>query len=347
MSSEAPKDNNNAATAARVTAAGTIAQNQPPKKGSVTFPKNASVQSDISRNSNWSSIKRNPALKVVVSTKANMGIPSRGSVKIHRKENHHEESLIYKLHHFFSSHTCHLALNALLMIDVLIIFAELFIMAEYPKCHIIERSCKACCSIGGGGDYDADYPDDADADGVERWLAGGGGGTCKDGYDEIGEAICKETPAGWVYTKETLFWITISILLIFLFEAFVEMATLGKLYWKQVFLVLDFAVVSISLALELFFHFAASGLDLEEIVALLILIRLWRFVRIGHGVVEVASEITSTAYEPLFHYIAKLEKDLAVHGHALPEKPHKVRELIEGHNADHTNPHKEVFETAF
>ena len=61
------------------------------------------------------------------------------------------------------------------------------------------------------------------------------------------------------------------------------MASLGWTYWKQMFLVLDFFIITISLTLELVFHFKKGfGFDFETAFALLVMVRLWRFVRIGH-----------------------------------------------------------------
>ena len=68
---------------------------------------------------------------------------------------------------------------------------------------------------------------------------------------------------------------------LFLVENLVEMAALGvHTYFKQIFLAVDFAVVLISLVLELCFHLMNS--QFAELVGLLVLFRIWRFVRIGH-----------------------------------------------------------------
>merc|ERR1711915_947401 len=96
-----------------------------------------------------------------------------------------------------------------------------------------------------------------------------------------------------------------------LVESLVEMATLGCDFFKQIFLVMDFLVISVSLVLELTFHFLKS--KYVEIASFLVLIRLWRFVRIGHGIVEVTSEVTSQQYEPLFEYVFECEKELEKH----------------------------------
>lgn len=68
---------------------------------------------------------------------------------------------------------------------------------------------------------------------------------------------------------------------IFLIENLVEMAALGvRKFASQIFLVLDFLVVLISLVLEILFHIMKS--NFQEVVAMLVFFRLWRFIRIGH-----------------------------------------------------------------
>jgi len=240
------------------------------------------------------------AMNVVVRKKAHLGIPSKASIVIHRKERVKEGSFVDKLHGFVIEPKVEFLLHSLLILDVLIIFAELFIVMEYPKCYLIKRDCIACCPGEGG-------------DGIERFLAGGGGsghsseyGFCDDGYEETGEAACDEYKRETaMMVKNVLFWITVCILAVFLLEGIVEMLALGRLYFKQVFLVLDFVIVFVSLTLELFFHFwtKKDGFDYERAFSLFIMIRLWRFVRIGHGAFEAASEVTSKSYQPLFAYI--------------------------------------------
>lgn len=271
---------------------------------------------------------------VVAKEKRKFGIPSRASVRAFKKEKHAEGSLIDRMHNFFDHPRVHIALNALLIADVIIIFAELFLMTEFPKCVYIERDCLACCPLSGNDTA-------GDDQNAERLLAGGGGkgddySVCYDGYAATGTPACDDYKYENIYQIKTiLFWITIGILSLFFIEGIVEMLTLGREYWKQTFLVLDFVVITISLLLELVFHYVISAKhDLEEIAALLVLIRLWRFVRIGHGVVEVASETTSMAYEPLFEYIQQCENELDKFKISKPHKSERVAVLMEGHK-DH------------
>ena len=68
---------------------------------------------------------------------------------------------------------------------------------------------------------------------------------------------------------------------IFFVENLVEMAALGVVkFFTQLFLVGDFLIVTISLVFEVVFHLMKS--KFQDIAAILVLFRLWRFVRVGH-----------------------------------------------------------------
>lgn len=67
----------------------------------------------------------------------------------------------------------------------------------------------------------------------------------------------------------------------FFIELSLEIAVLGvKKFFSQIFLALDFFVVTISLIFELVFYSFKS--QLQKVFAILVIFRLWRFVRIGH-----------------------------------------------------------------
>jgi len=269
----------------------------------------------------------------------NFGIPSRRAVTNLAVGNHGSNSWIIKAHNFFDQKWVQFTLIGLLLLDILIIFIELFLMSEYPSCRLVKRDCLACCpGSENGGNH------------TKRWLAESksseGHGT--DDHHDYG--ICNATTPGYELTgisgcdshkwaavhvvEEVLFYCTISILVIFLIENLVEMAALGiRKFASQIFLVGDFSVVLISLVLEIVFHTMKS--KFQEVVELLVFFRLWRFVRIGHGLLEVSSEMTSKEYEPLFEYIEECEKKLKEQNISIPEKTDDVTKLIEGHINDH------------
>jgi len=266
--------------------------------------------------------------------RVNLGIPSKKATSMYALKKHSHDSWKIKAHKFFEQKWVEYTLMGLLCLDILIIFTELFLMAEYPACKFIERDCISCCPA------DGDYHD---GDDHERWLAEahGHGSFCYAGYDETGVASCDPHKHETVHTIEiVLFNTTVVILGIFLVENLVEMAALGPMkFFTQVFLVLDFTVVFLSFVLELVFHYLKHNFS-EKATQMLIFFRIWRFIRIGHGIVEVAGELTSKQFECLFDYIKELENKLEENQVQRPERNEDVQHLIEGHTKhDHDHDH--------
>jgi hypothetical protein len=48
-------------------------------------------------------------------------------------------------------------------------------------------------------------------------------------------------------------------------------------------------------------------------------VRIWRFVRIGHGIIEITNEVVHKDHEKLLLYTEELEELLQQHNIALPE----------------------------
>jgi hypothetical protein len=69
-----------------------------------------------------------------------------------------------------------------------------------------------------------------------------------------------------------------------------------------------------------------NDLHLQSAVGLIILARLWRFVRIAHGIVEVVTELSSSKYQDLLAYAESLEMTLKENGIAVPDIP-SIRKL--------------------
>lgn len=145
----------------------------------------------------------------------NFGIPSRMGIMVHTEETHGEDSWRIHVLEFLHRKWVQMTMMGLLILDLLVIFAELSLMIEFPVCRIIERDCIACCGIEDGGV-------EAQQNQTERWLSaaaadGGGdhhyGEICPAGYDETGVSGCDEHKYQAVHiTEEVLFYITISIL---------------------------------------------------------------------------------------------------------------------------------------
>ncbi|KAL3913637.1 MAG: hypothetical protein SGARI_000557 [Bacillariaceae sp.] len=220
-------------------------------------------------------------------------------------------------------------LCGLLVLDVLILFTELMLLAAYPACHIIERDCIACCSEG-------------DHQGEERWLAGDGHHEeiCEAGYLETGEPSCDGHKWHAVHTaEEVMFWFTITILAIFFVELNVELWALGPgIFFRQAFFAVDYLVITISIVLEMTFHFHAKQFA-EELAGFIVIFRLWRFVRIGHGIVEVTAELGHQQYEDLIEFAGECEDLLLENDLTVPETTEKVKEMIEEAEEEHQSQH--------
>jgi hypothetical protein len=189
------------------------------------------------------------------------------------------------------------------------LFIEIFLVGHYPPCDIVERDCLACCPSGSDG---------------ERFLSGEVQPICKTGYDaEFGIGSCDGDKWHTVHTVENvLFGFTITILSVFVVEIHAEMIALGPaIFFRQVFYLLDYVIIVVSTTLELLFFFYQDELALSSISGLIIFARVWRFIRIGHAIVEVTTEFTHRAYEDLLTYAETLEADLKKHNLPLPTTP--------------------------
>jgi hypothetical protein len=88
-------------------------------------------------------------------------------------------------------------------------------------------------------------------------------------------------------------------------------------FLHSVFFTLDYLIVTISIVLEGVFH-AKTDEIYQSLAGLLVLVRLWRFFRIGHGIVEVTHELAQEEYHKLEYYKDELENLLRSHNIALP-----------------------------
>ena len=77
--------------------------------------------------------------------------------------------------------------------------------------------------------------------------------------------------------------VSMSILITFLIEMFLVMLSIGmKKFCKNPLYALDLLVVSVSIAMEIVVILSVAGVyDMFKIAWLLILLRFWRFLRIG------------------------------------------------------------------
>lgn len=182
------------------------------------------------------------------------------------------------------------------------------VFCQYPDCSIIVRDAFSCCSTAEAAEG--------------RWLASDSHDICKPSLEET------DYPAGcdphkWhaVHTLEdVLFGFTIAILSFMMLEILVLMAAITPcVYFRHFWYVLDFVIVSVSLALEAAFK-ALDDSNLATFTGLLVVFRCWRFVRISHGLVEVTAELTGAKYEKVVEIAEELEDLVEKHQQKLAEK---------------------------
>ena len=90
-------------------------------------------------------------------------------------------------------------------------------------------------------------------------------------------------------------------------------------FFQNPLYVLDFIVVTSSISLELYLNSLGANKHTEEMSGLLVLARLWRFIRIGHGIFSSShmasehelGEMTEGLRELEHEYYVALEKAAA------------------------------------
>lgn len=117
------------------------------------------------------------------------------------------------------------------------------------------------------------------------------------------EEICRDKTHNHDFGKDSLkdaeeglAKVSIAILCVFLFEHVLLLTAMGRNYFKHFFYLFDVVIISTSLALEIVFQNQPEA-------GLLIVARVWRFVRIVHGFAEsTADEITAKTMSRLEQY---------------------------------------------
>lgn len=112
---------------------------------------------------------------------------------------------------------------------------------------------------------------------------------------------------------------TLIILSLFMVELILLISALTPcVFFKQVFYVLDLFIVTVSIGLEVTFHKIGDD-QAAAYSGLLVMARCWRFVRIGHGLIEATAELTSMRYEKIVEMAEELELQVAAHEKKLKE----------------------------
>lgn len=252
--------------------------------------------------------------------KSGFGIPSTAHELHHAKLRWEEESWQVKALHFINSHAAQTFFVCLLVLDVLILFAELELDANFPHCRFISRDGVSCCP----GESDA-HGDGHGGRVLQRLLS--------DAHSDGHHSVCAYPLVDTQYAvgcnthqhhavhvaHEVLFWTTVAILVTFEMELLSLIYLLGPRQFLATFMyVLDLFIVTVSLALELAFHFSRE--ELAEMAGILILFRLWRFVRIGHGLVASTYEVQEHRAHEAHGKMEELERKLAEYEGGAPEE---------------------------
>ncbi len=260
----------------------------------------------------------------------NFGIPTKEGARDYVEEYHGKESWRMRVLEFLHERKVQYTLMSLLLLDVIILFIELFLLTQFPMCAVIERDCVSCCPAMENDEHQG-----------LRFLLGETehhGDICEEGLrPDFTSGGCD--PHKWksVHTAELVFFsVTIVILSIFFIELNLEMLALHPgVFFRQFFFTLDYVIVTVSLTLELSLHFVEED-SLATLLGLLVFARVWRFIRIGHGIVEVTSELTHKKYEKLLTYTRELEVAARKGNVELPYCPHSVQKaLLEENSSSH------------
>lgn len=256
----------------------------------------------------------------------NFAVPSNDGAQAHAHEHHGSDSWRYRLLKVLHSHPVQIGIFVILILDVLILFVELSLLAAYPSCQIVVRDAINCCPVIPSVDGTEQFLEGTNNEGVqhadgavneghrrhfERFLSESGGHEAEicahgGGFLEASpqnEAGCDPHKWSSVHAAETaLFGVTMAILGLMFMELNLSMVALKPtIFFRQFFYAIDYFVVAVSLVLEA--TFKSLGDDyLQSLTGALIFFRIWRFVRIAHGIVTVTAEISHQQYESLLTY---------------------------------------------
>jgi hypothetical protein len=257
----------------------------------------------------------------------NFFIPTQLDMEIHVHDVHGQQSWQFRYLSWLHSKPVQTTLMLLLIADVLILFSESFLHAQYPPCHIIERDGISCCNPFNHSAATAhekrwlqSFLLDSERREEEKEHDSHENGTNTHDLEcprpdqvpmvpsSLYPVTCDEHKWHVIHVVEQVFFVcTILILTTFLVELTVTMIALTPVvFFRQFFYVLDLFIIFTSLVLELTFY-ALNDTAAQTVAGLLVISRLWRFIRIGHGIVSVSHELAQERYAMLLSYTEELE----------------------------------------
>jgi hypothetical protein len=240
-------------------------------------------------------------------------IPSNLDERRHVHDTQGEESWQARVLHILHGTPVTLGLMLLLLLDVIILFVELHLSAEYPECRWVERDAISCCPMDENENQLRRFMESSSEE--ESMLS------CASGYTPLMDVAATCDPHRYPaihVIHNVLRGMTLFILSTFLLELVVLLVVCGpRNFCGNFFYCLDLFVVTASLVFELI-YMAFHDSNMELVVALLLMGRLWRFVRIGHGIFEATYELSKEAEHAHSEYTRKLEELCRDHGLDLP-----------------------------
>ena len=282
----------------------------------------------------------------------NLRIPTTDGTAAHMEE-HHKDTWRYHVIKFIHQAKVQQLLMFLLFMDVIILFVEFYLLAEYPHCSTITRDALSCCPIF----TENTTTTNETGDGLERFLSEAASSESASttttehldnhnqhaDYCEVGDVLfdyaagCDEHKYGTVHiTEKVLFGLTMTILCLFFIELNVSMIAMKPaVFFRQFFFLLDYTIVTVSLALEITFFVLKSEIY-RNAINILIVLRLWRFVRIGHGFIELTHNLAQVEYNELVSYAEELELLLKQNNITNIPEHHKPKSFHSIHH-DHSN----------
>lgn len=215
-----------------------------------------------------------------------------------------EHSWQCQLVHWLHSPLVSTALIVLLLIDVTVIFVELFLEGSYPACDLVRHEAVSCCAAPGDAAHHAaellvDHPlhhaaelfvdhaarllhaDEHHADehhGASHGASHGGGGACAEPWlvpMPANGVYCDPHEHSFVHQLETYFsLVTVTILGVFEAELLGLLLALDKLFFRSLLHIADLMVISASFGLQLYIYVVrtraeAGGVGADGAVTLL------------------------------------------------------------------------------
>lgn len=201
-----------------------------------------------------------------------------------RSRNHGESSWQSLLLEFVHSNAVQCALLVLLVWDILGMFVGLFLDSEYPSCHYVVRD--AVCDNGGVVQCDTEGK-----------------------YPAV-EALSK-----------ILEVVSPIVLTLFMLENCALLAALGvRKFFSNVMYTLDFFVVSVSAVFEASKWFIDDTV-LADLVQIIIMARLWRFVSLCYDLLSIQHEHDAESIKMFKERIDQLERLLEKNHVVVPPPP--------------------------